>query len=378
VRLEEVAYMAWAKTHLEEPGIRNLGSSGIRDLLTMDDLGDLMRGLSVWGHNEDGLPELREAIAARYGVAASSVLAAEGTSLANFLVLAAWVRPGDPVLLEEPFYEPLGAALGAVGARVERVPVDGPEGHTRLLDRLKSGGRVRWRAAVATHPHNPTGEPICEDLLDALAEACASQGGLLMVDEAYREILFEDPPACAARGRPAVVSTASLTKVYGLSHLRIGWAIGPSDLIARAIRIHDNLGVVHPFLTEAIGARILRDSRRMEDWRARIRSRVEANRSALGSLLEDRPELQGCLPPGGILAFPRWGGHPHLPDADSLCERLRREVKVVLVPGRFFQRPDHVRIAVGGPEGEVREALAALGRFLAEQGGSLPPERRRG
>jgi aspartate/methionine/tyrosine aminotransferase len=133
-------------------------------------------------------------------------------------VLAAWVRPGDRSC-SGTFLQPLGSVLDALGARIRRVPVDGGEGHGALLAALQSARGGRWRAAVLTHPHNPTGKPVEEDLLDRLDRACAEQGALLLVDEAYREVLFEDPPGCAARGRSVTVSTSSLTKAYGRSAL---------------------------------------------------------------------------------------------------------------------------------------------------------------
>ncbi len=159
---------------------------------------------------------------------------------------------------------------------------------------------------------------------------------------------MEDPPGCAARGRPAVVTTASLTKVFGLGPLRIGWAIGREDLIERAIRIHDNLGVVHPFLTESIGAGILADAKRLRRWKERIHSRAETNRSMLADFYRRHPEFDGGFPDAGILTFPRWTGNARFPDAETLCRRAEAEGKVVFVPGRFYQRPHHLRIAVGG------------------------------
>ncbi len=378
MRLEPVPYMTWAKTYLQSPDLHNLGNSGIRGVLSMADLAPALEGLSIWGSNEDGLPALREAIAGRYRVAAENVLLAEGTSLANFLVLAAWIRPGDPVLLEEPYYEPLGTVLRGVGARIRAVAVDTSSGHEALLDVLRESRGTRWRAAVVTNPHNPSGRVLGEDLLTRLADACAAQGALLVVDEAYREILFdEDPPGCAARGRQATVSTSSLTKVYGLSPLRVGWAIGPPGVLAHALRIHDNLGVNHPYLTEAIGARILADSERMAAWRARVRARVDANREALRAFLERHPRFEGACPPDGILAFPRFLGTPRLPDAQALCEGARRDARVVLVPGRFFGRPEHVRIGVGGPEDQIVRALETLARYLSDAHGDGGPAARR-
>lgn len=364
MRLDLVPYMAWAKETFHQPGIHNLGTSGLVKLISPEELqigpADYPGGIS----NDDGLPALRAAIAERHGVAVSSVLCAEGTSLANFLVLAAILRPGDAVLLEEPFYEPIGSVLVALDVRIRRVPVDGLDGHASILSALSRGKAARVRAVVVTNPHNPSGRVIPDDTLRGIAAACESQGATLVVDEVYREGLFENPIGCAARLASTIVSTSSLTKIYGLSHLRIGWAIGPPALIARAMRLNDNLGVVHPYITEAVGARILADRALMDRWKLRACSRVETNRAAVARLLDGEPRFAGSLPPHGILGFIRWEGDRRLPDAETLCRRAMEDVRVCLVPGRFFQRPDFVRIAAGATEAEVATACEVLAGYL--------------
>ncbi|MBD3162433.1 MAG: aminotransferase class I/II-fold pyridoxal phosphate-dependent enzyme, partial [Candidatus Latescibacteria bacterium] len=280
-----VPFMRWAKEVYEADGIHFLAGSGIYGLLEEADL-DLDRiAPRVWLKNSFGLPALRKAIAARHGVRPEQVLTAEGASGANFLILAAWIRPGDPVLLEEPYYDSFGTLLAGLQARIVRVPVDGDAGHEAILEAVRSRRGARPRAVIVTNPHNPTGRPLADSLLRSLAERCAETGALLLVDEAYRDFLFEETPGTAYREGMPVVSTASLTKGFGLGVLRIGWAIGPEELIDRAIRIHDNFGVVHPALTEAIGAAILSDAGRLAGWRERVRARVAANREHLARFL---------------------------------------------------------------------------------------------
>ncbi len=364
MRLQPVPYMSWAKSHMESPGIHNLGSSGIRDLVPPADLDFRVLDLIGETTNEDGLPALREAIARRYRLDAERILLGEGASLANFLVYAAWIRPGDPVLIEEPHYEPIRCALAALGARIRPVAVDGPGGYEALLDALRNGRGTRWRAAVVTHPHNPSGGEIAPDLMRALAEACAAHGGILFVDEAYREILLEEPPGCAAHESDSIVVTSSLTKVFGLSHLRAGWAVGPRDLIDSARRLNDNLGVVHPYITESLTERLLSDEAKMARWKRLVEARLKENRGLLATFLDRWAIFEGGLAERGILAFPRVAPFGSIPDAETLCRRAREEANVVLVPGRFFQRPDRVRIAVGGPPEQVAAALTAFGKFL--------------
>lgn len=356
--------MRWAKALNLEEGIHNLAQSGIYDFLSAEDLGLDKLELHIHDKHCDGLPALKEAIGSRYGVDAGSVLTAEGSSLANFLILAAWVGPGDQVLLEDPCYEPLDAVLESLDARITKVPVDGKEGHQALLSAFRSGKRGRYRAVVITNPHNPTGVVLAEDLLSELAAACDEQGAILLVDEVYRELQMEEPPGCAAHLGPSVVSTSSLTKSFGLGALRCGWAIGPRNLIDRANQLNDNLGVHHPPLIESFGAQLIGDEQRMESWRKRIADRLQTNRAALKSFLNDQTGFTGRSPTSGLVFFPRWEGSKAFPDADTLCRLAMEQARVAIVPGRFFSRPEHVRIGVGGPEDAVASALDALAQFI--------------
>ena len=106
----------------------------------------------------------------------------------------------------------------------------------------------------------------------------------------------------------------------------------------------------------------------MNRWRELVRERLDLNRRLLGDFLARETPLAGTLPDAGILAFPRFAPTPRHRDVASLCEDLAREAAVVIVPGRFFQRPDHVRIAVGGRPEEVENSLSVLGDFLARWG----------
>lgn len=364
MRLRPVVYMRWAKELGLEEGIHNLAKGGIYGFLDEGDLQLVSRDLQLWSRHTDGYPPLKDAIAARYEVGPEEVLTAEGTSLANFLVLAATVRPGDAVLLEDPFYEPLGSVLEALEARIVRVAVDTADGHAAILDVLSDPARPRFRAVVVTNPHNPTGVVLDEKLLEAIAERCARQDALLLVDEAYRELLMEDPPGCARHRGSHVAVTSSLNKSFGLGSLRIGWAIAPPELVQRAILIHDNLGLYHPTLIESLGAQILADRPRLEAWRKGIRSRVEVNRRALQAFLSEETRFELASLPPGILAFPRWKGRHPAADVDTLCEMARKRARLAMVPGRFFGRPDHLRLGIGGPEKETVRSLEVLRDFL--------------
>ena len=147
--MKSSVYMRWAKEHAAAR--YNLANSGILGVNTEDlelQSGDVL----VNGPNRDGYPPLLEAIAAKYGVAADQVVPSEGTSGANFLAFAALLEPGDEVLVEQPTYEPLLAALSFLGAKVRRFARRFEDGYHLDLDGLRKAMSDRVRMVVITNP----------------------------------------------------------------------------------------------------------------------------------------------------------------------------------------------------------------------------------
>ena len=158
---------------------------------------------------------------------------------------------------------------------------------------------------------------------------------------------------------PNVVATNSLTKVYGLSGLRCGWALAAPPLARRMWRINDLHGstFAHPAERLAVAA-----VDHLDAIAAEVRPLLARNRALLDAFLAGRPDL-ACVPPAaGTLAFPRLTRG----DVDGLCDRLRERYETTVAPGRFFEMPDHFRIGFGGATAMVEEGLARLGRALDE------------
>ena len=347
-------YLQWAKTN--PPARFNLTFSGVpayplRDLpVSLDDL-------ELNGSGAYGYAPLREAIGARYGVSAESVVQAEGTSMGFHLVMAALAGPGDEVLVEHPWYEPLPAVaryLGATITRFERRAADGfavdPEAVARRLT-------PRTRLVVLTNLHNPSGALTEADALRAVGAAADRVGARVLVDEVYLDALFEDAPPSAFHLGPTFVTTSSLTKVYGLSGLRCGWIFAEPALARRIWRLTELYANVGVHVAERLGVAAFRHLDRIA---ARARPLLDANRAALAAFFAARGDLGVHAPVLGTTAFPR------LPvgDVEAFCARLRSDYETAVVPGRFFGAPEHVRLGLGTEPALFAEGLARLGQAL--------------
>ena len=342
-------YMHWAKF---KPPVRYPLTMSEVPHFRMDSLPISIADLDLDGASHPRYRPLREAIAARYKVSVDQIVTADGTSMANFLAMAALIAPGDEVLIERPTYELLLGVASFLGAKInrfERNPAD-----AFRLDPAKVAEAMsdRTRLIVITNLHNPSNALATEEELRAIA----ALGARVLVDEVYLDSALS-PDRTAARLGPEFVCTNSLTKVYGLSGLRCGWILAEPELAERMWRLNDLFGVnqAHPaerlaciafeHIDKVIGDNPGLLARNRERWNAFAGSRDD---------LESMPARQG------ITAFPRWHGG----DTERLDALLRERYDAAIVPGRWFEMPERFRVGFALPTPDFEEALNRLGSAL--------------
>ncbi len=358
----EAEYIAWAKANAGKHP-RPLSWSNV-PALTVDELRELGVELGPpelsWSFaGADGGGPLREIIARRRGVAEDRILVGLGTTGTNFAVLAANLEGRSPqpvALVETPIFTPLVRTLEGLGYRIVRFERKASEGYAIDPGRVeRTAGAGPIAVVVVTTLHNPTGVALSKDELSALARFCESRGALLLSDEVYREFA---PEGIAPAGYPlseSVCSTESLSKVFGLADLRIGWAIGEPKLIHRARRILDHVTGDAPIPARAIAAKALV---KWDAIVARARTIARTNRALVEGFLSARKDVTWTPPVGGVHALLKVAEGAGFPERALAAEGL------LVVPGRFFEAPEYFRIGWGGPGDKVADALAAFGRAL--------------
>jgi aspartate/methionine/tyrosine aminotransferase len=202
--------------------------------------------------------------------------------------------------------------------------------------------------------HNPSGALAPDATLREVGKLAASVGARVLVDEVYREMLFESAPASAFHIDPErFIVTNSLTKAYGLSGLRCGWVLASPELARRMFRINDLHGATFAHPAELLSVVALKE---LPQIAAQMKSMLDTNRRLLHDFLLRRDDLDCFWPEYGTIVFPRLKSG----EVDQLCGILRRDFETSLVPGSFFESPDRFRIGVGTPTESVREALQQL------------------
>ncbi len=188
-----------------------------------------------------GIPELREAIAAHqakhYGIELeplSQVLVTTGATEAIAAAILAFVNPGDEIVVLEPFYDSYVACIQMAGGVRRPVTLRSPD--FRLdVDELRAAVSDRTTAMLINSPHNPTGTVLTRDELEAIAEVAREHDLVVITDEVYEHLLFDDHehvPLCTLPGMwERTLSISSAGKTFSFTGWKVGWATGPEPLV---------------------------------------------------------------------------------------------------------------------------------------------------
>jgi len=358
-------YLLWAKTRT--PAAIDLAGSNLLPC-TLEDLPEIRTAIGLSAPNDDGYAPVVDAIARHADVDPARVVTAQGCSGANFITIAALVGAGDRVLLEQPSYDPLEGAARLMGARVERFVRRFEDGYRLDLDDLRRRLSTPARLVILTSPHNPSGVPLDEAELTALAGLAESAGADVIVDEVYldgaRLVAGGRGIArsAAALGGP-LFSTNSLTKSYGLAGLRCGWIIAPPGMSDRLRRTRDVVYNAASAPADLLAAVALAHLPRLAERAGRL---LGQNVAVARRFLETTPRLEVAATPGASVVFPRIRG---VADAGPFVQHLLDRAGVAVAPGRFFDSPAHFRLSLAGATDRLETGLSALGDALARAGG---------
>ena len=354
-RIMQSDYMHWAK--FKAPVRYALTGSEVAHF-RMDRLPWAIADLDLDGASHPRYPALREAIAQHAGVSVEQVVAADGTSMANFVAMAALITPGDEVLIEFPTYDPVLGAASFLGADIRRFEHKHEDAFRLDPAEVEAAMTERTRLIVLTNLHNPSGNLASEEELRAVGELAARVGARVLIDEVYIDAAVP-PRRSAAHLGSEFVTTNSLTKVYGLSGLRCGWVLAEPELAERMWRLNDLFGVNQAHQAERLACIAFAHLEEVAGGNAAL---LERNRTAFNAFVAGRSELECAPAEHGITAFPRWNGS----DTQAIDDLLRERYDASIVAGRWFEMPKHFRVGFALPEDDFDEALNRLGAALDE------------
>jgi aspartate aminotransferase len=328
-----------------------------------------------------GLPELREAVAAKtardsgYRVAASQVLITNGGKQAVCQALAALIDPGDEVLLPTPYWTTYPEVIGLAGGVTVPVMTDERSGYRASVADLEAARTPRTKALMFTSPSNPTGAVYPPDQVAEIGRWAAGRGLWVLTDEIYEHLVygtakFSSMPVMAPGLADRCVVLNGVAKTYAMTGWRVGWMIGPADVVKAATNLQSHLcsNVCNVAQAAALAA-VSGDLSAAE----RMREAFDRRRLTMTTMLNDIPGVVCPLPEGAFYCYPSVkdvvgrelaGTRPA--SSAGLAELILDHADVAVVPGEAFGTPGYFRLSCALGDADLEEGISRMGKLLAQ------------
>ncbi|SFQ63719.1 Aspartate/methionine/tyrosine aminotransferase [Amycolatopsis arida] len=328
-----------------------------------------------------GLPELREAIAAKtlrdsaYDVDAAQVLVTNGGKQAVYSAFATLLDPGDEVLLPAPYWTTYPESITLAGGVPVQVTADESTGYLVTVEQLEAARTDRTKVLLFNSPSNPTGAVYPRDQVEAIGRWAHEHGIWVVTDEIYEHLVYD---GAHAESMPVVVPELAdqtlvlngVAKTWSMTGWRVGWIIGPQDVVKAAASFQSHLcGNVANVAQRAALAAVSGPL----DAVAEMRAAFDARRRRIVSMLSEIHGVDCPTPQGAFYAYPSVkrllgkeirGERPT--STVELAEVILREAEVAVVPGEAFGTPGYFRFSYALAEEDLVTGVTRVGELLSE------------
>ena len=328
-----------------------------------------------------GLPELREAVAHRtladtgLEAKAAQVLITNGAKQAVYNTFAALCDPGDEVLVPAPYWTTYPECIALGGGVPVAVETSEANAFKVTVEELEAARTERTKAFLFVSPSNPTGSVHTQDEIRAIGEWAAEHGIWAVTDEIYQHLVYGDAehhslPVVVPETFERAVVLGGVSKSYAMTGWRVGWMIGPPDVIKAAgnFQSHTTSNVSNVSQRAALAA-VSGD----HSCLAEMHSTFERRRKQAIDMLRSIPGVRCAEPEGAFYAFPNLTAHlgrdirgRRAETTLDLAELILDEIKVAIVPGEAFGAPGYARLSYALGDDDLGEGLTKLGDLLSE------------
>ncbi|HEY1732938.1 MAG TPA: pyridoxal phosphate-dependent aminotransferase [Acidimicrobiales bacterium] len=328
-----------------------------------------------------GLPELREAVAAKtkrdsgYDVAAAQVLITNGGKQAVANAFSVLCDPGDEVLVLAPYWTTYPESIALAGGVPVVVSADETTGFRATVAQLDAAVTPRTKALLFVSPCNPTGAVYRRDEVEAIGRWAAERGIWVVTDEIYEHLVYggaeqHSMPVLVPELADRCLVVNGVAKTYAMTGWRVGWMIGPVDTVIAAnnIQSHETSNVANVSQRAALAA-VSGDLSAV----AAMREAFDRRRRTIHRLLNEIDGVTCLEPEGAFYAFPSVkglvgrelrGSRPQ--SSEELAELCIAEAKVAVVPGEAFGAPGYFRMSYALGDDDLAEGVSRLASLFAE------------
>jgi aspartate aminotransferase len=322
-----------------------------------------------------GLPELREAIAVKtkrdsgFDAPASQVLVTNGGKHAVYNAILTVVDEGDEVLLPAPFWTTYPEPIRLAGGVPVVLPTDITQGFKVTVDQLEAARTPRTKALIFVSPSNPSGAVYSPAEVEAIGRWAVEHGVWVLTDEIYEHLTYDDHvfssmPTLVPELADQCIVLNGVAKTYAMTGWRVGWMIGPPDVIKAATNLqsHSTSNVTNVAQRAAIAA-VSGDLTAV----AEMRSAFDRRRKNMHQMLNAIDGVECLLPEGAFYAYPSFEGvldRLGIPDTLQLAAKILDEAKVAVVPGEAFGTPGYFRLAFALGDDDLGTGITRIAELL--------------
>ncbi|MHA1290164.1 MAG: aminotransferase class I/II-fold pyridoxal phosphate-dependent enzyme, partial [Candidatus Thorarchaeota archaeon] len=308
-----------------------------------------------------GHPKLRAEIAKQYsGMTKDNVAVTTGASEGNFAVLGHLIGSKEHVIVEHPTYPSLYEIPRSLERDHSLFLIKWDDEFRPDLDALRKLVKPNTRLITLTHPNNPTGSIITKSELKEAVEIAEEADAYLMVDETYRDMMFDTPPPLAATLSPSAISLTSMSKTWGVPGIRIGWVVADTPIVEAIRAVREQVTICNSSLGEAIAKRILE---KKDSILKGFRKIMLENFNIVKEWMDGQSWLEWIEPKSGVVCAPRLKSGK---STDELCQLLVTKYRTFTVPGSRMELDGHFRLGFGGEQEELIKGLDQLTLALKE------------
>ncbi|AUG77808.1 aspartate aminotransferase [Kitasatospora sp. MMS16-BH015] len=328
-----------------------------------------------------GLPELKAAIAAKtlrdsgYQVDASQVLVTNGGKQAIYNAFAAILDPGDEVIVPAPYWTTYPESIQLAGGVPVEVVADETTGYKVSVEQLEAARTENTKVVLFVSPSNPTGAVYTEAEAEAIGRWALEHGLWVLTDEIYEHLVYGDAtftslPALLPELADKCIVVNGVAKTYAMTGWRVGWMIGPKDVVAAAANLqsHATSNVSNVAQAAALAA-VSGDLSAVEE----MKTAFDRRRRTIVRMLN---EIEGVFcpePQGAFYAYPSVKGllgkeiRGKRPQTSAeLAALILDEAEVAVVPGEAFGTPGYLRLSYALGDADLAEGVGRMQKLLAE------------
>jgi aspartate/methionine/tyrosine aminotransferase len=328
-----------------------------------------------------GLPELREAIAVKtardsgYAVEAANVLVTNGGKQAIYNAFATLLDPGDEVIVTAPYWVTYPEAIVLAGGKPVYVDTDEATGFRATVAQLEAARTERTKILLFVSPSNPTGAVYDRQDIEAIGQWAVTHNLWVLTDEIYEHLVYGDAtqfsmPVVVPALADTCVVVNGVAKTYAMTGWRVGWLIGPVDVVKAATNLQSHAtSNVNNVAQQAALAAVSGDLSAV----AMMREAFDRRRRRIHELLNEAPGVTCIEPEGAFYAFPSFKAvlgrdiRGRTPESTlELAEILLDEARVAIVPGEAFGAPGYARLSYALGDDDLAEGVTRIIKLLSE------------